>query len=121
MDRIRVLIVDDWAIVRKSIHMYLDTDPAIQVVGEAIDVQDAVRQARSLLPAVVLIDLMMAEGDSLQVISEIKSDLPSIKIVVLTMSEDKIRVDAALAAGADMYLFKGADGEALLQAIHAAQ
>ncbi len=122
MDRIRVLIVDDQAIVRKSIHMFLDTDPTIQVIGEAIDVQDAIRQARSLLPAVVLMDLILAQGNSCQAITEIKSYLPSIKIIVLTMSEDKTSVEAALAAGADGYLHKGTvDGEALLQAIHATQ
>ena len=122
MDRIQVLIVDDHVMVRKSIHMFLNTDPSVQVTGEARDVQDAVRQARSLLPTVVLMDLMLAQGDSCQAIVEIKSYLPSIKIIVLTMSEDKTRVEAALAAGADSYLAKSvADGEALLKAIHAFQ
>jgi NarL family two-component system response regulator LiaR len=91
MSQIRVLIVDDHAVVRKGIQMFLSTEPCIQAVGEAEDGQEAVRQAKSLRPDVV------------------------------TTFKDEARVNAALQAGADGYLLKDADGDALLQAIHAVQ
>jgi NarL family two-component system response regulator LiaR len=121
MSQIRVLIVDDHAVVRKGIQMFLSTEPCIQAVGEAEDGQDAVRQAKSLQPDVVLMDLVMPKGDGVEAIAGIKRCVPNAKIIVLTTFKDGARINAALQAGADGYLLKDADGDALLQAIHAVQ
>jgi DNA-binding NarL/FixJ family response regulator len=121
MHKIRVLIVDDQVVARKGIHMFLSTDPSIQIVGEAENGQDAVRQAKSLQPDVILMDLLMPEGAGIEAITEIKYCIPDVKVVVLTMSGDEIGFMTAMKAGADGYLLKRADGEELLQAIHAAQ
>jgi NarL family two-component system response regulator LiaR len=121
MSQIRVLIVDDHAVVRKGIQMFLSTEPCIQAVGEAEDGQDAVRKAKSLKPDVVLMDLVMPKGDGVEAIAKIKRCVPTTKIIVLTMFKDGARINAAMQAGADGYLLKDADGDALLQAIHAVQ
>jgi len=121
MRQIRVLIVDDQLVARKGIQMFLSTDPSIQIVGEADNGQDAVRQVKSLQPDVILMDLLMPEGAGIEAIAEIKRFLPDVKVVVLTMSGDEIGFMTAMKAGADGYLLKRADGEELIQAIHAAQ
>jgi DNA-binding NarL/FixJ family response regulator len=99
--------------------MFLETDPSIQIVGEAEDCQDAVRKATSLQPDVILMDLVMPHGDGIEAIAEIKRHNPDLKIVVLTTFGDESRVGAAMEAGANGYLLKDADGGALLQAVHA--
>lgn len=119
MEQTRVLIVDDHAVVRKGIQMFLSTEPSIQAVGEAEDGQDAIRQAKELRPDVVLMDLVMPKGDGIEAIAELKRCFPEIKIIVLTTFADEERVRAAMEAGADGYLLKDADGEVLLQSIHA--
>lgn len=121
MNATRVLIVDDHAVVRRGIQMFLETDPSIQIVGEAEDCQDAVRKATSLQPDVILMDLVMPHGDGIEAIAEIKCHNPDLKVVVLTTFGDESRVRAAMEAGADGYLLKDADGGALLQAVHAVQ
>ena len=121
MRQIRVLIVDDQLIARKGIQMFLSTDPSIQIVGEAENGQDAVCLAKSLEPDVILMDLLMPEGAGIEAIAEIKRLIPGAKVIVLTMSGDEIGFMTAMKAGADGYLLKRADGDELLQAIHAAQ
>ena len=119
MNRTRVLIVDDHAVVRKGIQMFLDTEPSIEAVGEAVNARDAVHQAIGLRPDVVLMDLVMPGGDGIKAIARIKQAVPRTKVIVLTTFGDEARVNAAMEAGADGYLLKDADGEALLQAIRA--
>ena len=121
MDNIRVLIADDHAVVRQGIRMITNTEPSIQIVGEAEDGMEAVRQAKALNPDVILMDLVMPHGGGVEAITKIKPDYPHIKIIVLTTFEDGDRINAAVEAGADGYLLKDADGEALLQAIYSAQ
>lgn len=121
MEKIRLLIVDDHEVVRQGIRMIVKTEPAIEIVGEARDGQSAVRQVESLRPHIVLMDLVMPEEDGLKAIIEIKRNRPEIKVLVLTTFEDEERISAAMEAGADGYLLKDADGEALLQAIQAVQ
>jgi len=119
MNLTRLLIVDDHAIVRQGIQMFLQTEPSIEIVGEAEDGQAAIRQAKRFQPDVILMDLVMADRDGLEVMAAIKACLPGVKIVVLTTFNDPHRFEAALKAGADGYLLKNADGEALLHAIQA--
>jgi len=121
MNATRVLIVDDHAVVRRGIQMFLATDPDIQLVGEAADCQGAVQKAKHLQPDVILMDLVMPRGDGIEAIGEIKRTNPDVKIIVLTTFGDEPRVKAAMEAGASGYLLKDADGDALLKAVHAAQ
>ncbi len=121
MKPIRLLIVDDHVIVRKGILMFLSTEPAIEIVGEAESGQDALNQAKTLCPDVILLDLVMPQGDGLEAIARLKEELPQIKIIVLTTYADEGRVKAALKAGANGYMLKDADGVMLLQAIQAVQ
>ncbi len=121
MKSTRLLIVDDHVIVRKGILMFLSTEPTIEIVGEAESGQDALRQARISHPDVVLLDLVMPQGDGLPAITWLKQELPDTKIIILTTFDDEGRVKAALKAGANGYLLKDADGATLLQAIRSVQ
>lgn len=121
MQATRVLIVDDHVIVRKGIRMLLESEPGVQVVGEAGNGQEAVEQVKNLLPDVVLMDLVMPQEDGVTAILKIKPHYPQVKIIVLTTFNDRFKIAAALKAGANGYLLKDADGEALLQAIRTVQ
>lgn len=116
----RVLIVDDHAVVREGMRMILGTEHTIQIVGEARDGLEAVRQAAALQPDIILMDLVMP-ADGIEAITAIKRHFSHIKIIVLTTFEDEIRINAAMRAGADGYLLKEADGEVLLKAIQMIQ
>lgn len=118
MNPIRVLIADDHDLVRKGIRMIASTEPLVEVVGEARDGHEAILLAESLQPDVVLVDLVMP-GDGLSALARLKRDFPYMKVVVLTTYEDTDRVRAAIDQGADGYLLKDADGEALLAAVRA--
>jgi DNA-binding NarL/FixJ family response regulator len=117
----RLLIVDDHAIVRKGIVMFLSIEESIEIVGEAESGRDAVRLAKVLCPDVVLLDLVMPNGDGLEAITWLKDELPDVKIIILTTFDDDARVKAALKAGANGYMLKDADGATLSQAIRAVQ
>jgi NarL family two-component system response regulator LiaR len=121
MPKTRLLIVDDHVIVRTGIVMFLKTEKCIQIVGEAGDGIEAIQMARQLQPDVILLDLVMPQKDGLEVIGELRRDVPEAKILVLTTFGDEFRVKAAIKAGAHGYLLKDADGEILLNAIHAVQ
>lgn len=120
MAQIKVLIVDDHAIVRKGIQMYLSTEPSINIVGEAGGGWEAIQQAQNLQPDVILMDLVMPQGSGIEAITELKRSQSQIKIIVLTTFADEARVKAAMEAGADGYLLKDAEGDVLLHAIQAA-
>ena len=121
MRQTRLLIVDDHAIVRKGILMFLRTEPSVQIVGEAEDGEDGIRLAKRLQPDVILMDLVMPGVDGIEAITQLKLCLPNTKIIVLTTFNERDKFHAAMEAGADGYLLKDADGDALLQAIDAVQ
>lgn len=121
MKPIRLLIADDHSIVRKGILMFLKTERSVQIIGEAESGRDAVRQARDLKPDVVLMDLVMPNGDGIEATAKLKKELPHIKIIILSTFKKEEDVRTVMAAGADGYLLKDADGEALLQAIQVVQ
>ncbi len=119
MNRIRVMIVDDHSVVRKGIEMLLSTEPSIKIVGEAAGGQEAIAKAKDLQPDVIVMDLVMPEGDGITAIAAIKGRMPDTRILVLTTFGDEASVTAAIQAGADGYLLKDAGGEALLNSIRA--
>lgn len=114
---VRVLVVDDHAIVRKGIRALLATEQSIQVVGEAANGSEAVVLAQSLRPDVILMDIVMPEMDGLEAIRRITEQQPEIRILVLTSFAGVDMVLPAIKAGALGYLLKDSGPQELVQAI----
>ncbi len=117
---IRVLIVDDHAVVRSGLRVFLDLQPDIEVVGEASDGSEGVAVARRLEPDVVLMDLLMPNMDGITAIGRIKAERPDTEIVTMTSFIEEEKVTAALEAGASGYVLKDAEAEEVAAAIRAA-
>jgi len=116
---IRVLIADDHALVRKGLCALISVKPDIEVIGEAADGDQAVREARTLQPDVILLDLAMPRKDGIAAIREIKQENPGARILVLTSFAEDERVFAAIKAGALGYLLKDSSPIELIEAIGA--
>jgi two-component system response regulator NreC len=117
---IRIVIADDHAVVRSGLRLLLDAEPDFEVVAEAGDVEAAQRYVRGHHPAVLVLDLNMPGGSSLEAIPAIRDEAPGTQIVVLTMQEEPAFARQALNAGASGYVLKeAADGE-LVEAVRRA-
>jgi DNA-binding NarL/FixJ family response regulator len=116
---VRVLLVDDQAMIRSGIRALLETSDTIEVVGEAADGRRAVTMTRALLPDVVLMDLRMPVLDGVGAITELRADpaTAAIAILVLTTFDTDDNVINALKAGANGFLGKSADHEELIAAV----
>lgn len=114
---IRVLIVDDHTIVRKGIRALLAEIEGIEVVGEADNGQEAVAQAETLHPDVILMDLAMPKMDGIEATRQIKASQPESRILVMTSFAADDKVFPAIKAGALGYLLKESAPEDLVQAI----
>ena len=114
MAKIRVLIVDDHAIVRAGLRMLINPQPDMEVVGEVADGHEALRQAREANPDVLTLDLTMPGGGGLKTLEGLRQACPQTRVLVLTMHEDPSYLRAVLAAGGLGYVAKSAvDGELL--------
>ncbi len=118
--RIRVLLVDDHAVVRSGLKTFFDLLDDIEVVGEASDGSEGVAMTRRLKPDVVLMDLLMPNMDGITAIGRIKSELPETEIVTMTSFIEEEKVTAALEAGASGYVLKDAEAEEVAAAVRAA-
>ncbi|HZF58970.1 MAG TPA: response regulator transcription factor [Rubrobacter sp.] len=117
---ISVLLADDHKVVRQGIRMVLDLDPELEVVGEASNGEEALRQARRLKPDVVLMDLVMPVMDGVKATGAIRRELPDTEVVALTSVLEDASVTGAVKAGAIGYLLKNTGGDELGRAIKAA-
>jgi NarL family two-component system response regulator LiaR len=115
---IRVLIVDDHAIIRKGIRAVLDLVPDIEMVGESENGLDAVEKDQLLKPDVVVMDLVMPDMDGIEAIRQIKSNRPDARILVLTTFAGEEMVFSAIQAGAAGYHLKDSSPDVLVEAIH---
>jgi DNA-binding NarL/FixJ family response regulator len=124
-DAIRVVIVDDHAVVRRGLQAFLDTEPDIEVVGDADGGANALAllqrmSADERLPDVILMDLEMAPLDGIATTRRIRAAFYGVEVVALTSFSDEDRVHDALEAGASGYLIKDADADEVAAAIRAA-
>jgi NarL family two-component system response regulator LiaR len=117
-EKIRILIVDDHAVVRKGIRALLATEADLEVIGEAEDGSQAVELYDKLDPDLLLLDLLMPKMTGIEAIKIIKENHPTAKILVLTSFAADDQVFPAIKAGALGYLLKDTDPEDLIQAIH---
>jgi NarL family two-component system response regulator LiaR len=117
---VQVLIVDDHAVVRQGLRIFLDMDQDICIAGEAATGASAVQLAREIHPDVVLMDLLMPGMDGITATRIIRRELPDVEIIALTSVLKNELVVQAIQAGAIGYLLKDTDAPKLRQAIHAA-
>jgi DNA-binding NarL/FixJ family response regulator len=120
MEPIRVLLVDDHVLVRKGIASLLATQDDLEVVGEAGDGFEALEKAEELMPDVILMDISMPRCDGLTAIDLIKREMPYVKIVMLTYSDDDDNLFEAIKRGAQGYLLKDLQPEVLFESIRGA-
>lgn len=117
---IRILLVDDHAVVRQGLNMFLGLDPDLEVVGEAENGEEAIRLTRALNPDVVLMDLLMPVMDGITATATIRRDFPETEVIALTSVLEDEAVMKAMRAGAIGYLLKDTQAEELRRAIKAA-
>ena len=118
--RIRILLVDDHAMVRRGMRDFLALHDDLEVVGEAADGAAAVEQAALLTPDIVVMDLLMPGVDGIEATARIRAADPAIEVIALTSFVEEARVVAAIEAGASGFLLKDADADELAAAIRAA-
>ena len=117
MTPIRVLLADDHAVVRKGIREFLEEDGEITVVAEASDGLEAVRLVGEHAPDVAVLDIQMPRMTGIEATRQIKAAYPAVRVLILTAYDDDPYVFALLRAGADGYLLKNADSDALVRAV----
>jgi NarL family two-component system response regulator LiaR len=120
MSAIKVMIVDDHAVVREGLRAFLDLQEGMQVVGEASDGEHAIEQALALSPDVILMDLVMPRLDGVGAMRELRRTAPDARVIVLTSFLDDDRLLPAIQAGAAGYLMKDVEPAELARAVRAA-
>lgn len=117
---VRVFIAEDHQVVLRGLEALLDTETTIDVIGSAMDGNEALEKVIALKPDVLLLDLGLPKKSGLQIIPEVRVKSPITKIVVLTSFSEDETVFASIQAGALSYLLKDCSPEELIQAIHLA-
>ncbi|MBE2973167.1 response regulator [Priestia megaterium] len=115
--KIKILIADDHHVVRKGLVFFLQTQPDLEIVGEASNGEEALKLATSLQPHIVLMDLSMPVLDGIEATKELKKQAPHIQVMILTSFSDQDHVIPALEAGASGYQLKESDPDELVAAI----
>ncbi len=114
---IKVVLVDDHAVVRSGLRLLLDGQEDVEVVGEAGNAKDAVFRARALKPDVILLDMVMPGESGLEVLPKLLKESTGSKVLVLSMQDDPSYVREAFAAGASGYVLKEAADEEVVSAV----
>jgi two-component system response regulator NreC len=114
---IRVVVVDDHAVVRSGVKLLLNSHDDIEVVGDAGNAQDAVFRVRELTPDVILLDLVMPGEGGIEVLPKLLKEAPAAKVLVLSMQDEPSYVREAFAAGASGYVLKEAADEEVVTAV----
>ncbi|MDX6690107.1 MAG: hypothetical protein QOG15_1564 [Solirubrobacteraceae bacterium] len=115
--KIRVVVADDFPLVREGVARALNHDRALEVVGQATTGQEAIELAEELRPDVMILDLRMPDLGGLAVLDKLRTSQPQIRVIVMTASEQASTLLDAIAAGAAGYLSKRTTGEELRQAV----
>jgi len=119
MNKIKVLLVDDHAIMRDGIRAILSLHDDIDIVGEASEGQEAIEKTRELSPDVVIMDVAMPDMDGIEATRRIRKESPNVKVIMLTQYDNKEYVLSAIKAGAAGYVPKRALGSELVSAVRA--
>src|SRR5438034_7797174 len=114
---IKIVLVDDHAVVRSGLRLLLDGQEDIEVVGEAGNAKDAIFRARALKPDVILLDVVMPGESGIEVLPKLLKESPDTKVLVLSMQDDPSYVREAFGAGARGYVLKEAADEEVVSAI----
>jgi len=114
---VRVLLVDDHSLFRKGIASLLSAEPGFEVVGEAANGVEGLEKARELMPDVILMDISMPEMDGLEATRRIKEEIPYVRIVILTVSDEDENLFQAIRNGAQGYLLKRIEPRALFSTL----
>src|SRR4051794_14700896 len=117
---IRILLADDHPVVRAGLNGILSAEPDIEVVGEAGEGAEAVAMARELVPDLVLMDLYMPGMEGVAATARITSEVPGVRVLILTTYDSHVDVVRAIEAGAAGYLLKDTPRAELITAVHAA-
>jgi len=117
MDKIKILIADDHAVVREGTRQILEREPDLEVVAEAADGEEAVKLAGSSRPNVAIIDIAMPKVDGIEATKQIKALYPAVAVLILSAYDDDQFVFSLLEAGAAGYLLKSVRGHELIDAV----
>ncbi len=115
---IRILIADDHGVLRAGLRSLLNAEADLEVVGEAGDGQEALRQVAALQPEVLLLDINMPGLSGIEVLAVVRRDYPAVAVLVLTVHEDETLLQEAIRVGAAGYIIKRAVESELINAIH---
>jgi len=115
----RVLIVDDHPVVRQGIKLMINSQPDLNVVGEAHSEQDARRLVRELQPDALVVDLSLGQGDGFNGVRDVNAHYPHIRVLVLSMHDEAVYAERLLSQGAAGYIMKQAATEQLITALRA--
>lgn len=115
MDPLRILLVDDHILFRKGVAALLASRPDLQVVGEAGDGLEAIARARELMPEAILMDISMPRCSGLEAVRTIKREMPHVRIIMLTVSDDDNDLFTAIKNGAEGYLLKNLEPHQLFE------
>jgi len=110
-------LVDDHALFRQGVRSALEGESDIEVVGEARNGTEAIAKSREIMPDVILMDIYMPETDGLEATRKIMSEIPYVKIIMLTVAEEDAKLFEAIKAGATGYLLKSIDPKDLLEMV----
>jgi DNA-binding NarL/FixJ family response regulator len=113
----RIFLVDDHPIVRKGLAQLVDSEPDLSVIGQGEDAYQSLRAIREAKPDLVLVDVSLKDSDGIELLKELKAQLPELPVLVVSMHDESLYAERALRAGAGGYVMKQEPPETLLSAI----